>query len=396
MFENLAYWPRIGTYDGRAIEKALAGPNLLDPGVSLDGAILDASYVTKEPDLVERLVQSRVPYLVDPQSLRFISPAYLEVEAIRSLPYAPEQPVSPDMPLDAYVREALLFQQKARAAAFLVPALPCPEPTGDWATFNAEVHRASAAVLGHVVDQKPLIGFIAPGASTEKNPEEVLKPLLDLPLEALYVQPLRLNPVRDSVEKLVRYCTFLRAAIDIGLPVFSGRVGAFGLVLQSIGVTAFDSGLGEAEMFTWSQLTRLPNKDRNATGRGGRKRRIYLEKVKSTLLESDVSPIMAEKGLRHRFGCHLPCCKHRGFEDLGDRRREHYLRTRLEEVKSVARLPSVDMRIEEVHKELLEAQGHAQVVTRVMRERGRDAPSFAHIDSWLGLLARVAGTRSQV
>lgn len=149
-------------------------------------------------------------------------------------------------------------------------------------------------------------------------------------------------------------------------------------------------------MFTWSQLTRLPTKDRKATGRGGRKRRIYLEKVKSTLLESDVSPIMAEKGLRHRFGCHLPCCQHRGYEDLGDRRREHYLRTRLEEVKSIARLPSGEMRIEEVHKELLEAQGHGQVVTRIMRQRGRTAPSFDHIDSWLGLLARVAGTRSRL
>lgn len=396
MFENLAYWPRIGTYDGRTIEKALAGPNLLDPGVSLDGAILDASYVVKEPDLLERLVQSQVPYLVDPQSLRFISPAYLEVESIRSLPYAPEQPVTPDTPLDAYVREALLFQQKARAAAFLVPALPCSESNGEWAAFNAEIHRAAASILGHDVDQKPLIGFVAPGASVEKNPDDILRPLLDLPLEGLYVQPLRLNPVRDSVEKLVRYCTFLREAIDLGIPVFAGRVGAFGLVLQGIGVTAFDSGLGEAEMFTWSQLTRMPTKDREKGKGGGRKRRIYLEKVKTTLLEDDVSPILAERGLRHRFSCHLPCCKYRGYEDLGERRREHYLWSRIEEVKTVARLPTTDMRIEEVHKQLLEAQSHAQVVTRVMRERGRQAPSFGHIDSWLGLLARVAGIRSRL
>ena len=396
MFENLAYWPRIGTYDGRTIEKALAGSNLLDPGVSLDGAILDASYVMKEPELVERLVQGHVPYLVDPQSLRFISPAFLEVEAIRSLPYAPEQPVTPDMSLDSYVREALLFQQKARAAAFLVPALPCQEPNSDWARFHSNVHQAAAAVLGHVVDQKPLVGFIAPGAATEKNPHEILRPLLDLPLEAVYVQPLRLNPVRDSVEKLVRYCTFLRAVIDLGLPVFSGRVGAFGLLLQSLGVTAFDSGLGEAEVFTWTQLTRMPEKNRQPGSGGGRKRRIYIEKVKSTLLENDVSPIMAERGLRHRFGCHLGCCKHRGYEDLGDRRREHYLRTRIGEVKSVAQLPTGDMRIEEVHKQLLEAQGHAQVVTRVMRQRGKAAPSFDHIDSWLSLLSRVAGIRSRL
>jgi hypothetical protein len=35
MFAKPGFWPRVSTYEGREIERALAGPNLLDAGIDL-------------------------------------------------------------------------------------------------------------------------------------------------------------------------------------------------------------------------------------------------------------------------------------------------------------------------------------------------------------------------
>jgi len=49
VFTQPTYLPRVGTYDGRAIEEALAGPTIFDAGVRLEGAVVEASYAAAEP-----------------------------------------------------------------------------------------------------------------------------------------------------------------------------------------------------------------------------------------------------------------------------------------------------------------------------------------------------------
>jgi hypothetical protein len=172
---------------------------------------------------------------------------------------------------------------------------------------------------------------------------------------------------------------------------FCGRVGALGLLLQTLGITAFDSGLGAAESFNLSQLNRRPKKKEVGDNGGGRNRRVYLEAVKSTLIGNDLDAIFNEPSLRHRFTCSLACCRFSGFEGLADRRRQHYLRVRLNEVESLSKVPTTAaMRLEYVHQELQQAQSHAQVVKRVLEERGANAPRFEHLDAWIAPTSRIA------
>ena len=99
---------------------------------------------------------------------------------------------------------------------------------------------------------------------------------MDLPFDGVYVQPLRLNPVRDSVEKLLAYVRMLEAFEQAGLPVIAARVGAFGAVLAAVGISAFDSGLGLAEASDLSSLNRKKTeKERTKKGPKG-SRRLYL------------------------------------------------------------------------------------------------------------------------
>lgn len=101
-----------------------------------------------------------------------------------------------------------------------------------------------------------MLALVAPGPQAMARPEKVVSRLPDSPIDGVYLQPLRLDPVRDSLEKLARFVQFAHAFRGAGIPVVVGRVGAFGLNLNALGITAFDSGLGQAEGHDLASLNR--------------------------------------------------------------------------------------------------------------------------------------------
>lgn len=385
------YWPRITTYDGRAIEQALAGSSLFDHVPRLRGAVVEASYALTDPPILKALQERGVPYLVDPQSLRFHTPTYLEIPKVASLPYAPAAPLTPHTAGNReFVEKALAFQAHVGASAYVVPALPTHDPGDNWHEANVQLHRTAADLNGTVVDRKSLVAFIAPSFRAMGSPDDVLKHLVDVPLDGVYIQPTKLSPHRDSVEKLVRYVRFGLTALHLDVPVFGGRVGSFGLALQAFGWHGFDSGLGEAESFDLAALNRARERKKpEAKKGGGRDRRVYLEPLKTTLAYKDVDAILSEPGLRARFVCSLPCCRFGGFEHLADQRREHYLRVRLDEVDRLQSLPPGPLRLDKIRNDFTGARDHARVVERTLRERGIAPPRFAHLETWMGVVARL-------
>lgn len=397
---QLTYLPRVGTYDHRAIEEALAGPTMFDRGVVLEGAIVEASYAAAEPapPLLTRLRQEGIPFFVDLQTLRFASPAYLELEHLRTLSYAPQTPIEPDSFSRSNARwlsrAALDFQQRIGAGSSVVPALPVfDSDLAGWIRLNRELVEVTCEANGVHVDRRPLIAQVAPGPKALADPDLFLGWLPDMAIAGVYVQPLRLNPVRDSLEKLVRYVRFVRALKGVGLTVLVGRVGAFGLLLGALGADGFDSRLGDAEGFELSRLNRPPRRDRHQSGRrsGGGDGRIYFEALKTTLPGRYARELLGMLGLRTRFTCTLGCCQLRGFDDLPARRRTHYLWVRHHEVDDLRQRPTSNMRVQAVHEELITAREHAAVVRRAFESRGLTPPRFDHLDRWIGVLARESG-----
>jgi hypothetical protein len=395
-FSQPTYLPRITRRDGRAIEEALAGPTLFDPGVRLDAAVVEATYAVEDPPLLKRLRESEVPQLVDPQTLRFTGERFQTVAQFERLQYRPAAPLTAESfaPSDATVlaREVMLFQQDVRAAWYLAAALPYyDQDFGSWVRHNDRLLEASCAANGgHDLDRKPLIAQVAPGRKALAHPHVIVNRLLDYPISAVYVQPLRLDPVKDSIEKLVQYVDFLRSIRAAGLSVIAGRVGAFGLVLNALGISAFDSGLGQAEACDLASLNRAPTQ-RELEGRskgGGPDRRVYLEQLKTTLQGRHADAILQNRTLRSRFVCTLGCCEHRGFENLAERRRQHYLWVRHHEIGVLRKRPTDGMRLDLVHEQLRDAREVGSVVRRTLKSLGSDEPTFDHIDRWIAVLAR--------
>jgi hypothetical protein len=395
-FPQPTYLPRITRRDGRAVEEALAGPTLFSAGVRLDAAVVEATYAVEDPPLLKRLRESHVPQLVDPQTLRLTGERFLTVAQFEHLPYCPATRLTVESftPSDAatLARGVMLFQQNVRATWYLAAALPYHDDDfAGWVRHNDRLLDASCTANGGAdLDRRPLVAQVAPGRKALANPNLIINRLLDYPIAAVYVQPLRLNPTKDSIEKLVQYVDFLRSIRAVGLPVIAGRVGAFGLVLNALGISAFDSGLGQAEACDLAALNRAPTqRELERTGKGGGPgRRIYLEQLKTTLQNRYVDAILQNRTLRSRFVCTLGCCEHRGFENLTERRRQHYLWVRDHEIGLLRKRPTDEMRLDLVHEQLRDAREAGIVVRRTLQKLGSDEPTFDHIDRWIAVLAR--------
>lgn len=396
---DLAYLARVTRRDHRAIEEALAGATLLTEATDLSGVVIEASYAAADPPLLKRLREDSTTRLVDPQSLRFTGARFLEVDAVAGLPYSPPRPITVDefskRRAGELARRALAFQQRVGSDLYLAPGLPLYDYDLDaWLAANDEILTAACSANGAGdLDRKPLLALVAPGAKALAQPEKIVRRLLDSPIEGVYLQPLRLDPMRDSLEKLARFVQFAHAVRSVDLPVIVGRVGAFGLVLQALGLTAFDSGLGQAEGHDLATLNRpMSPRERErreaGEGSGGPAQRVYLEALKTTLDSKLANAILTDTNLRHRFTCNRACCRFRGFEDLASRARPHYLWTRQSEVATLRSLNLPAIRMTHIESQLRAAKDTAAVVRRALVQHEVRAPDFGHLDRWLGLLAR--------
>jgi hypothetical protein len=335
--EELGYLPRVNVRDGRAIEQALAGPDLLQSGVQLSGAIVEASLAHHDSGFLKLLHECGVQYLVDAQVLRFADGSYQDVERIARLPFAPRAAITTAWDaneISELVRGVFEFQDAHGASARLTIAPPLRDEHFErWLDLHRRMLDASIALNGRGgFERKPLLAYLAPGRHALANLDALLARLADLPLDGVYLQPLRLSPTTDGIEKLVLYVRLLQRLEVMGLPAVAGRVGAFGLALLACGARAFDSGLGEAERFSLADLG--------------------------------------------------------GFDGLAGRARQHYLWVKIGEVTSLASAPTQPMRLEQVHRGFREARDLSTVVTRVLGDHELPAPHFEHLDRWLAVLSR--------
>jgi len=182
------YLPRLTENDTKPIQRALAGATLFDDGLSLDGVVVEAAYAVAEPEVLDHLREQRVPVLIDPQSLRLSTPAYLSNTRLGSLPYLPSAPLTPSSSAsdrDHFVADALRFQQKVGATYYLVPSSPVRDDPG-WAELHHDLTARAASANGREVDSRELVALLAPGSTALRSPRAFVSRLLDLPVAAVY------------------------------------------------------------------------------------------------------------------------------------------------------------------------------------------------------------------
>ncbi len=391
-FQHLSFLLHVTQFEGRSIEKLIA-PR--DPGQitsTLGGAVIEASYVQTDPPLLAHLAEARIPWMVDPQSIRFSSPGFGEIARLRRLPYAPASPLDPSRltrDVKDMVRGALEFQAQAKPSMYLVPALPLSRPSAAVLRTFAELHSLAADLNGTAVPYRPMVAAAYPSADVIRGRFSTFE-RLDRTFAGAYVLPLQLNPKRDSVERLVAYVRFLEHAQASELRVVAGRAGAFGLLLAAFGIENFDSGLGERESYSLSRLSHVRRPDPGGKRDGGRQRRVYVLPLRSTLAWNDVEAMLEMRSLRAQLTCDIDDCRFGGYRYALENHREHFFHCRAAELDALRQRRTTALRVPLVMEWLRTAMETGRLVNRVREEQGLPALNFEYLETWRAVLTRVA------
>lgn len=391
-FQHLSFLLHVTQFEGRTIEKLIAPRDPGETAPTLGGAVIEASYVQTDPPLLAHLAEARIPWMVDPQSIRFASPGFREIGRLRRLPYAPTAPLDPSRltrDVEDMVRGALEFQAQAEPSMYLVPALPLSRPSAAILRTFAELHTLAADLNGTAVPYRPMVAAAYPSADVIRGMFSVFE-RLDRTFAGAYVLPLQLNPKRDSVERLVAYARFLEHAQASGLRVVAGRAGVFGLLLASFGIENFDSGLGERESFSLSRLSRVREPDPGGKRDGGRQSRVYVSPLRSTLAWKDAEAMLEMRSLRAQLTCDIGDCRFGGYRHALDHHREHFFHCRAAELDALRQRRTTELRVPLVMEWLRTAMETGRLVNRVREEQGLPALNFEHLETWRAVLTRVA------
>jgi hypothetical protein len=391
-FQQLSFLLHVTQYEGRSIEKLIAPREVGDSDCALGGAVIEASYVQTDPALLAHLGEARIPWMVDPQSVRFASPTFGRIARLRQLPYAPSAPLDPGrltIAVEDMVRGALEFQAQAEPSMYLVPALPLIRPSAAVLRTFARIHTLAADMNGSVVPFRPIVAAAYPSADVLRGRFSVFD-RLDRTFAGAYVLPLQFNPKRDSVERLVAYARFLEHAQESGLRVVAGRAGAFGLVLAAFGIENFDSGLGERESFSLARLSRVREPRPSGERDGGRQQRVYIWQLRSTIAWEDADRLLESPAVRAQLACTLGACRFGGYRFALDRRREHFFHARAAELEELRSRGTTELRVQLVMDWLRSAIDTGRLVNRVREEEGLAPLNFEHLETWRAVLTRIA------
>lgn len=392
-FQDLSFLLRVTQYEGRSIEKLIAPREPGEASSTLGGAVIEASYVRTDPPLLAHLAEARIPWMVDPQSIRFASSGFREIARLRGLPYAPDAPLDPGRftpAVERMIRGALEFQAQAEPSMYLVPALPLSRPSAAVFRTFARIHEFAADMNAKGdVPYRPIVAAAYPSADVLRGRFSVFE-RLDRAFAGAYVLPLQFNPKRDSVERLVAYARFLEQAQELGLRVVAGRAGVFGLVLAAFGIENFDSGLGERESFSLSRLTKVRQPDPAGKRDGGQQRRVYVTQLRSTLPWDDVDALLETPSIRAQLTCDLGQCRFGGYRYALEHHREHFFHARAAELEALRQRRTTELRVQLVMEWLRTAIDTCRLVNRVREEQGIQPLDFEHLETWRAVLTRVA------
>jgi hypothetical protein len=376
------------------LEQLLAPRRIGEDGPTLGGAVVQASYVHRDPPLLLRLADGRIPWVIEPQSHRFASRGYLTVDSIAKLPYAPPSPLDPTRFGDEHrrmVRSALEFQARHEPAMYVVPSLPVARASAPILKAYQELHDYAATLNGRDgIPHRPLLATAYPGTAVIKGRFSVFDRLADRSWTGVYVQPLQLDSKRDSVEKLVAYTRFLQEGQETGLRVVAGRPGGFGLILGAVGIDLFDAGLGGGDSFSLSRLDRPRRRDEDGRTRGGWAKPVYFRALISALREVDARQLLESPAVGSQLACVIGECRFGGWRYAIENPRPHFFHSRQAELQELRAQRTNALRVQLVNGWLQEAIGTARLINRVRRELNLDPIDFDYLDRWLGVLARTA------
>jgi hypothetical protein len=384
--------PRIGRQNHRALDRAMGQPGLFgEEPFQIPWVIVDGAWIRPDAALLRQLRGLGVRILVDSQSWRFGDERTWDVAKYAALDHRPDGPLDPKAvdALVAFIKADLGWQLMLGADALLLPG-SMPKKDDDAGSRTLTL-AAEVAMTSELTKGKPIVGFL--GAHSQSI--DLINSMADDPMIALlsgvYVQISPVNPMADSVSKLIDVAEAMLRFERDGKPIVAGHLGAFGGVLRSLGISACDAGLGDGETFDAKRLLRRPDrKDRETSGGPSGMRRYVIQLLRSVDRKQwDI--LMSVDAIRGFLDCRLNCCRFRTMDDRTGRAREHSLRARVAEAVDLAEL-APSMRASRQVDILQAARASLVTVNSALRSGGNQTLPVEPVENQLAALERIVAS----
>lgn len=384
------FLPRLRRGNHHALDRA-ATNNLTLYGaqdVELPWVLVEGAWAVEDPPLLRQLGERGTKLLLDTEGWRYREPETFKSTKFSEAPYAPAEPLLlGTRDLDEYVEADLRFQAARGASAYLIPGF-IPRGARDDPTRMAL--RAINVAEGATLPAKPMVAFVGVHTSNLDAGRSLLAQLPKF-VSAVYVQFTPVNPMGDSVAKLVSLARLLSEYRSEGFEVIGGRLGAAGNLLRALGISATDAGLGDGETFDRGGKVRTGSTGEKKSGPRPSGGRIYVPEIGRSIWGVEWKRLTAIDSIRGYLVCNRPCCLFRATgETTLSRSREHSLHCRVEEAKRLHDLPG-SMRADRAFDDLRAARSMLATFNSALREEGERPMKGEYADNLIAAMARVLG-----
>lgn len=336
----IGHFIRVGYSGHRQLE------TLFDRGrFTAERVVIDAARFEAQRDLISTLWNAGTEIVLDPNvaelsSLGRYQGAFQTVtwaNASRPLTHADFRGSQEG----AIVREIAGFAVDRNVDAVLAPAHFVEGARDEWVTID----RRSCELLREVLDDAGGRGIgidyqlIIPYAVLRDSAHRraFVEALSDLPFDNLWIRVAGFGADATPVG-VRRYISSLADFHVLGKPIISDCAGG----LAGLGITAFGAaagiahGVGQKERFdtsTWSS--------RHKRGGGGQNGRLYFPSIDRFFKLSDTRTIMQARGARRLLACQDRECCPRGFDDMENDPKAHFLMQRRKQLLDLERIPDL-------------------------------------------------------
>lgn len=383
--EPLGNFIRAGYNDHTVLAQALT-----EGRGSGSGLIINPVHADRQMPLVLEANSVGVETILDSKSLELSSPSGYVLRGIPDLPWAAEGGMHSPINLAGAagarsVRSLAEYAAEAQMSAVLAPTHFLSSPTSAWWDIDAVLTRSLRGMLDELeLTQAPIYYPVMVKASSLTSPAmmtRLMSQLQSVPADAVW---LRLHPFgtgNSGPLVLKRYLQLARQLHALGIPVVAEHSGSVGVALLAFGaVGGIESGVTFTDTVNLDGLLRQPRPDNKPFSPAPR---VYLHQLGAFVEAKVARDFFAKRGMKALHGCQdINCCP-RGWSDMVENPRRHFLRQRAREVAELTAMPE-SLRPGYYMENFLRPASD-----RAMRSADQE-PSLARVrkrlDSWRGTL----------
>lgn len=352
------------------------------------GFVADPANHPQHKDLWVEARQRGIETVLDPRTLDLSTPGGFLRGGAAELPWAFEGPHRPEDLRGGggaeLCKQLVEFVAEGGYSACLAPTHLVGRRSRDWLDVDGELVRTLRRELNEndradVPIYYPLIARSEDFYDSSWRAELVGR-IAALPVDAVW---LRIHPFGTPTSgplTLKRYLAACRDLHEIERPLVGEHTGAVGVGLMAFGALGgVESGITNVDHTDLAGWIRVPRASRG----GGGEARAYLHQIAAFLVRSKARAMLEKPGMKAAHGCLDTACCPRGWRDLLDNYREHFVHRRAAEVAAISIAPE-DLRSGHYMENFLRPATDRAV--RAAEIEPSLESSRKRLDSWRGTL----------